>query len=242
MNCETIVLAHRDYGERDRLYTLFTRERGKLTVRGSGARKSGAKLAPHLEPLMRSHIVIAKNRGRGTVTFALCEESFAHLREEALALEAARGVVAATEKLLRDEDPHTDVYDTLLTYLRTMEVLSARTVSWRTYAVVTQGTYFHILSRLGWHVSPTTCVRCGGRLAQHAQYTYVLSEGGFVCASCYRASRVPAQHSLELSRDAVAALHVFCTNTIPSLAKLTVGEDVCDELALLTARRIAWVS
>lgn len=246
LNFTTIVLAHQDHKERDRLYTLFTRELGKIVVRGSGARKSGAKLAPHLEPMMLSYVAIAKNRGRGTLTFALCEDSFYHIREDDFAFSAVRGVLGMAKHLLRDEDPHRDVYDLLLAYLWTMDALAAHSASKTVLSVVTQGFYFHLLALLGWSVQTRQCVRCIERLEKSVQYTYLLSDGGFICKKCRVGMSISEKQKIVLSRDAAAALHVFETHHpsrshLANLAKLTVPQKVCDELALLTKRRIAWV-
>lgn len=242
INTTAIVLSHRDHKERDRFYTLLTRELGKIVVRGSGARKSGAKLSPHLEPLMVTHVAIAKNRGRGTVTFALNEESMPHVRAEVWMLDSVRAFVATVDRLMREDDPHPAVFDVVRVYLHTLDRLVEHGAPSETCAVVTQGAYSHLLARLGWHVETAACIRCHGALTKGETYTYVLGDGGFLCADCAHGSRVSQHQTVTLSRDAAAALHVFGTNSIPSFAKLSVSRAVCDELARLTQRRIAWVS
>ena len=46
---EAVVLASVDYGEADRVVTLFTRGRGRLTAFAAGARKSKRRFAGALE-------------------------------------------------------------------------------------------------------------------------------------------------------------------------------------------------
>ena len=50
---EAVVLRHSDWGEADRLLTLFTREMGKLRVVAKGVRKLRSRKAGHLEPFTR---------------------------------------------------------------------------------------------------------------------------------------------------------------------------------------------
>ncbi|MBI4193409.1 MAG: recombination protein O N-terminal domain-containing protein [Candidatus Colwellbacteria bacterium] len=47
---EAIVLGKEDRGERDAVYTIFTRSAGKLFARATSARTLTSKLASHLEP------------------------------------------------------------------------------------------------------------------------------------------------------------------------------------------------
>jgi DNA repair protein RecO (recombination protein O) len=50
---EAIVLSRLDYGEADRILTLFTPTRGKLSVIAKGARKPTSRAGPHLDFLAR---------------------------------------------------------------------------------------------------------------------------------------------------------------------------------------------
>ncbi len=53
LRVEAVVLRHLDWGEADRLLTLFTREAGKLRAVAKGARKVRSRKAGHLEPFTR---------------------------------------------------------------------------------------------------------------------------------------------------------------------------------------------
>jgi DNA repair protein RecO (recombination protein O) len=57
---EAVVLRHSDWGEADRLLTLFSREHGKLRAIAKGVRKMQSRKAGHLEPFMRSSLILAK--------------------------------------------------------------------------------------------------------------------------------------------------------------------------------------
>lgn len=57
-----------DSGEADALFTLYTKEYGKIRARAQGVKKEGAKLKGHLEPLSLSSVsfVLGKNGERLT--------------------------------------------------------------------------------------------------------------------------------------------------------------------------------
>ena len=57
-----IVLRHADWGEADRLITLYSREQGKLRAIAKGARKITSRKAGHLEPF--THVKLQLARGR----------------------------------------------------------------------------------------------------------------------------------------------------------------------------------
>lgn len=59
---ESIVIRKEPWGEKDRLYTLFTSRAGKLRVVAKGSRKFQSKMAAHLEPFLLVDVMIARGR------------------------------------------------------------------------------------------------------------------------------------------------------------------------------------
>ena len=57
---EAIVLRHFAIGDADYLLTLYTPNRGKLRAVAKGARRVKSKLGGHLEPLMRTSLLITR--------------------------------------------------------------------------------------------------------------------------------------------------------------------------------------
>ena len=67
---EAVVLRHSDWGEADRILTLYTRERGKVRAIAKGARKIRSRKAGHLEPFTRVTLQLAKGHDLLIVTQA----------------------------------------------------------------------------------------------------------------------------------------------------------------------------
>ncbi len=59
-----IILKKMDVGEADALYTIYTKDFGKIQALARGIRKEGAKLRGHLESLSLSAIRFVAGRGR----------------------------------------------------------------------------------------------------------------------------------------------------------------------------------
>ena len=76
-----IVLRHADWGEADRLVTLFTREQGKLRAVAKGARKITSRKAGHLEPFTHVKLQLARGRSLFIVTQADTVDAYIPLRE-----------------------------------------------------------------------------------------------------------------------------------------------------------------
>ncbi|MCA9879389.1 MAG: DNA repair protein RecO, partial [Thermomicrobiales bacterium] len=68
--CEAIVLSRVDFGEADRLLTVYSRQHGKLRVVAKGARRPLSRLGPHLEYFCRTQLMLARGRELDVVTGA----------------------------------------------------------------------------------------------------------------------------------------------------------------------------
>ena len=79
---QAIILSRRDFGESDRLLTLFTPARGKIRAIAKGARKPSAKVSGHVELFARSDCLIHKGRNLDILTQAQLLEPYLGLRED----------------------------------------------------------------------------------------------------------------------------------------------------------------
>src|SRR5438046_10251362 len=58
-----VVLRKLDYGEADRIFTLLTRDHGKVGAIAKGVRRQESKLGPSLELYGHIYVLLAKGRG-----------------------------------------------------------------------------------------------------------------------------------------------------------------------------------
>jgi DNA repair protein RecO (recombination protein O) len=77
-----IVLKRRDQGEADRLLTVLTRDRGKLTLLAKGVRRQASRKAGHIEPFTHVDLLVAKGKSLDLVTQAETIEAHRGLRED----------------------------------------------------------------------------------------------------------------------------------------------------------------
>ena len=79
---QAIILNRRDFGESDRLLTLFTPAHGKLHAIAKGARKPSAKLSGHVELFARSDCLLHRGRNLDILRQAELIEPYLGLRED----------------------------------------------------------------------------------------------------------------------------------------------------------------
>ena len=97
---DALVLRAADWGEYDKIVTLFTAERGKLSAALKGVKRAGAKLRFAAQPFCFAEFVFAEKSGRNTVISASVHDGFYALREDIACYYAAVCVAEACDKLL----------------------------------------------------------------------------------------------------------------------------------------------
>jgi len=105
-----IILKRSNLGEADRVLTVFTRQRGKISLVAKGVRRIKSRRAPHLEPLNDAEIVIHERIVTEAKSLSRPELDLPSI---GLALYAAEVV----DKLLPDEQPHEEIYHMLRSLL-----------------------------------------------------------------------------------------------------------------------------
>ena len=101
---DAIILSRRDFGESDRLLTLFTPEHGKVRAIAKGARKPQAKVAGHVELFARSSCLIHRGRSLDIISQAELIEPYRGLREDLRRSAYANYAAELLDRFTADED------------------------------------------------------------------------------------------------------------------------------------------
>src|SRR5512136_990856 len=101
---EAVVLRHADWGEADRILTLYSREQGKIRAIAKGARKIRSRKAGHLEPFTYITVQLAKSRDMPIVTQVETLEAYLPLREDLVRTGYTAYVVELLDRLTYDEE------------------------------------------------------------------------------------------------------------------------------------------
>ena len=77
-----VVLRHSDWGEADRILTLYTREQGMVRALAKGARKVTSRKAGHVQPFTHITVQLAKGRDLLIITQVETVNAFLPLHDD----------------------------------------------------------------------------------------------------------------------------------------------------------------
>ncbi len=215
---EVIVLRHADWGEADRILTLYSRERGKLRAVAKGARRIKSRKAGHIEPFNRVILQLASGRDLPIVTQAETVDAYLALRDDLVRMATASTVVELLDRFTYEEgNENVLIFNLLADTLQRVATLPDPWTAVRYYEV-------HILDLLGYRPQLMHCANCGEEIRAVEQY-FSAAQGGVLCPRC--GGGLPGAQ--KISVEALKYLRHFQRSTFPEAQRARPGPEVREE-------------
>ncbi len=174
---EAVVLRHADWGEADRILTLYTRERGKVRAIAKGARRIRSRKAGHLEPFTRVVLQLARGRDLLIVTQADTLDAYLPLGADLVKTGQASYAVELLDRFTyEDESENYPAYQLLTEILQRIATEADPWLAIRYYEI-------HLLDYLGYRPHLFKCANCGKDIQPEDQY-FSPAAGGVLCPDC----------------------------------------------------------
>jgi DNA repair protein RecO (recombination protein O) len=222
IRAHAIVLRHADWGEADRLVTLYTREQGKMRAVAKGARKITSRKAGHLEPFTHVKLQLARGRSLFIVTQADTIDAYIPLRETLVMTGTASYVVELLDRFVyEDEGPNPTLFRLLAETLKRLSDQEDPWLAVRYYEM-------RLLDFLGFRPQLFECANCGREIKAEDQF-FSFSTGGVICPRCGRG--LPNLTSISL--DALKYLRHFQRSSYAESKRAQPTSDVQAEVETL---------
>ena len=220
---EAIVLKRRDYGEADRILTVFTPDFGKLTLLAKGVRKTRSRKAGHVELFTDSTMLVAKGRTWDLVSQAEMIEPFRALHEDLQRTSYAFYIAELLDGFTQERDSHPQMFALLKETLGRLAASKDEILS-----LVARFFDLRLLSLTGYQPQMFQCIECHEPLEPVTNY-YSLVDGGVLCPS-HGEGRVGAE---PLPLPLFKALRFLQTREWDVVARLDLSDGLQAELERL---------
>jgi DNA repair protein RecO (recombination protein O) len=174
---EAVVLRHADWGEADRILTLYTRERGKVRAIAKGARKIRSRKAGHLEPFTRVTLQLARGRDLLIVTQADTLDAYLALGADLVKTGCASYLVELMDRFTYEEE--SENYDLFRLLTESLSRIADETDPW----LATRYYEVRLLDLLGYRPHLFECANCGEKIQPVDQF-FSPAAGGILCPKC----------------------------------------------------------
>jgi DNA repair protein RecO (recombination protein O) len=210
-----VVLRKLDYGEADRIYTLLTREHGKVGAIARGVRRSTSRLAGALELFSLVDVQLGKGRSLDVVTQAV------RLPGPRIVADVERtahaGLIAElADRVSEERHPEEGLFELTVMALQDLAVEPAPRRSSAYFMAVALGL-------LGYAPQLQACASCARPLPA-APAAFSPAAGGFLCVDC----AAPGMHPVPV--PALKVLRVMATGGIELYRRLRLDESLLGEV------------
>jgi DNA repair protein RecO (recombination protein O) len=196
-----------DYSETSQIVTLFSRERGKIKAIAKGSKRAKSAFDGAIEVFSYGKIVFAepKKEKLAILTEFEQQQAFMPVGDNLFALHCCLFGTELLSKLTNDYDPHPELFDSFLQFLKnTNEQQAARTQNRDTIALLILFE-LALLKEVGLQPILNYCVNCKTKFENRAPGTelyFSSSANGIVCRDC----EVSFPDKIRLSRNGAGCL------------------------------------
>lgn len=227
---EAIILKHSDFGEADRLLTLFSREQGKLRALAKGARKPGSRKGGHLEPFSRARLQLASGRDLYIVSQAEAIEVHSELSRSLEILGYAAYAAELADKFSLEGEAQPGLYRLLAETLTRLAGGQGGQLAVRFYEV-------RLLDQVGFRPELQECLGCREQIQPVDQF-FSFEQGGVLCPRCGRGR----SGSRPISMPALKVLRHLQRSTFTQGLRAKPGPSLEQELESLMNAYITYLA
>jgi len=201
LKARAIVLRTVDYGESDRVVTLFTAERGKLAAFARGARASRRRFGGALEPFTLLEVEAKERRGAELLSLESAQvlRGFGTLRGDLARIACASYACELARELVRDAEAHPDLFELLAAYLGDLDAAPPTAAGLRAFEL-------GALRAAGLGPRLEACARCGETPGERTRLRFDPAHGGLLCHRCAAFASPSARDLSAATAQALARL------------------------------------
>jgi len=220
------ILKKIDSGETDRIFTIYTKDFGKLELLAKAERKIKSKLRAGLEPFYLSEIEFIQGKTHKTLTDAILINSFKNLRKTLKRLSVAYKISEVIDNLVKGQEPDEKIWQ-LLTDV--FEKLNNFSLVGDRLLLIYHYSLWNLFSILGYELELYHCSLCQKKLNPGDVY-FSPKEGGLICQNCSK--KVKSVKEADLAT--IKILRIILKKDWPLLSKLKIEKLHIESLAALS--------
>ncbi len=215
---EAVVLRHSDFGEADRLLTIYTPYLGKVRLLAKGIRKPRSRKAGHLELFTRVQLWVARGRNLDIITQAETIEPYLALRRDLWRMSHAYYAAELLDCFGEEQAENYPLYRLLCDVLNWICHSADLALTLRFFEL-------HTLNLVGYRPQLFNCLRCNAALEPVVNF-FSVEEGGALCPRCGEAR----QGARPISVGALKVLRYLQTREYAECLRLQPHQVTRDEV------------
>lgn len=216
---EGIIIKRQNFGEADRMLTIYTRENGKIKALAKGVRKTHSKLAGHLELFYITEFLIHKGKNIDIISGAEMKKRFKNISDGKI-LNYFFAVSELLYYATEEKEENCAIYELIY------EILSK--INEENAILLFYVFEIKFYNQLGYHPETSKCALCSKKLVSK-EVNFLYRGGGTICRECAGKKN----ESIKISDDTYKVIRFSKNASIENLTKINYTNTVLKELDLI---------
>ena len=228
---EGIFLAKSPKGERDELFSVYTKDFGKVSLVVKSVREIKSKLRGGADLFYLAEIHFIEGKGGKKLIESIVFNSFKGIRKDLLKVRVASKIGETVNELVQSEEKDKEIYRLLKNiffFLDRASLSSLRIILLYYYFL------FNLLSISGYRIELYRCVSCGKKIKEGEMH-FSSKGGGIVCSGCRK------NEKLKLEKDVVKILRLIFDRKLKTLMKLKIEEKHIISLKNISCSHVSFI-
>jgi len=223
-----LFLKKEDRGESDQLFTIYTKDFGKLEILGKAIRKITSKLRSGADIFYFSEIEFIQGKNQKTLTDAILINKFKNISADLDKFETTDKISEVLNELIKRNEPDERIWHLLLeTFDRLNVGFKFQVLSPKIYKIYYYF-FWNFLCYSGYQPELYNCSICERKLSPDKIYFYPKS-GGTICKNCIGEDKIR-----EISMDAVKILRIIFERDWFFFNKIKINQQLQEELSAIS--------
>lgn len=221
-----LIIKKEDRGESDQLFTIYTKDFGKIEVLGRAIRKISSKLRPGVEIFYLSEIEFIQGKIYKTLTDAILIEKFRNIRKDLDRLKIAYQIAEVLDDLVKGQEKDEKVWDLLREVFNELD-------NWK-LEIIYHYFLWNLFSILGYHFNFYNCSICGKKLLPGKNYLNNV-DGGVTDSLCFDKMKSAGRRmGKEISPETIKILRLILRKDWQTLTKIKQKSLHIDSIASIS--------
>ncbi|MDQ0254364.1 DNA repair protein RecO (recombination protein O) [Evansella vedderi] len=218
---EGLVIRTNDYGETNKIITIFTRENGKVAVMARGAKRPKSRFASSAQLFMYGIFVYQRSTGVGTLNSADVVDSFREIRSDLKLTAYGAYIVELVDKLTEDNTRNPFLFE--LVYQTIVHLNEGIDPD-----IITRIFETKMLEVAGVTPALDRCSLCGN---PESHFVFSMRHSGVLCSRC----KFEDPYSISIHRAVIKLLRLFQHLDLKRIGTINVKQETKDQLKEILA-------
>ena len=221
-----LVLKKENRGEADQLFTIYTKDFGRLEILGKAIRKISSKLRAGIDIFSLSEIEFIQGKTHRTLTDAIPIRKFENLKKDLNKLKIAYKISEVLNDLIKRPEPDLKIWRLINEVFQKLNNCPAFVIE---CSLIYYYFFWNLTSFLGYQPDLYHCALCQKKLRLERLY-FNKKENGIICSDCF--GRFKA--GIEITPETIKILRIILKQNWPTLLKLKIEAQYLKELSLIS--------